>query len=260
MKEIVNAGNLLPDSLILRVIREHFLKVRRCCAVLHVCTHGREWQGDNTIPACSLHGTERAAGCLRLSGSTAAAGGTAGGGSTMGRSPLHAPLRPPVAQAHAEGVDRFLLDGFPRTADQAAALDAIADVKLAVNLGLREEVRPLALAFCTIMKSRHGLAAPALGSGRPRVAGPSGGAEAESGAPHGPAGTGGEVPGAPHLQEVRQELQHCRHLPARLARRPPRDRDAAAQPAARVHGGLADAALAVRGGMRRAPQCVACLG
>lgn len=47
----------------------------------------------------------------------------------------------PALQSHAAGTDRFLLDGFPRTAQQAAALDAIADVKLAVNLGLREEVR-----------------------------------------------------------------------------------------------------------------------
>lgn len=29
MKEIVNAGNLLPDALILRVIREHFMKASR---------------------------------------------------------------------------------------------------------------------------------------------------------------------------------------------------------------------------------------
>ncbi|KAL4435036.1 hypothetical protein ABPG77_003861 [Micractinium sp. CCAP 211/92] len=68
MEECVNKGNLLPDSLILRVIREHFMK------------------------------------------------------------------------AHSEGTDRFLLDGFPRTAQQAAALEQIASVKLAVNLGLREEV------------------------------------------------------------------------------------------------------------------------
>lgn len=52
---------------------------------------------------------------------------------------------PPLLQSHAEGTDRFLLDGFPRTAQQAAALDAIADVKLAVNLGLREEVRATGL-------------------------------------------------------------------------------------------------------------------
>lgn len=64
----MNKGNLLPDSLILRVIREHFMK------------------------------------------------------------------------AHSEGTDRFLLDGFPRTVQQAAALEQIASVKLAVNLGLREEV------------------------------------------------------------------------------------------------------------------------
>lgn len=47
MSAIVNAGNLLPDALILRVIREHFMR------------------------------------------------------------------------AHSEGTDRFLLDGFPRTAQQA---------------------------------------------------------------------------------------------------------------------------------------------
>ena len=67
----MNKGNLLPDSLILRVIRDHFMK------------------------------------------------------------------------AHSEGTDRFLLDGFPRTVDQAAALEQIADVQLAVDLGLREEVRQL---------------------------------------------------------------------------------------------------------------------
>ncbi|PSC69593.1 Sucrose-phosphate synthase [Micractinium conductrix] len=68
MEACVNAGNLLPDALILRVIREHFMR------------------------------------------------------------------------AHSEGSDKFLLDGFPRTGEQAAALEQIADVQLAVNLGLREEV------------------------------------------------------------------------------------------------------------------------
>ena len=69
MKECVNKGNLRPDTLILRVIRDHFMK------------------------------------------------------------------------AHSEGTDRFLLDGFPRTEQQAEALEQIADVQLAVNLSLREEVR-----------------------------------------------------------------------------------------------------------------------
>jgi adenylate kinase family enzyme len=69
MKECVNKGNLLPDTLILRVIRDHFMR------------------------------------------------------------------------AHSEGTDRFLLDGFPRTEQQAEALEQIADVQLAVNLSLREEVR-----------------------------------------------------------------------------------------------------------------------
>ena len=65
----MNKGNLLPDTLILRVIRDHFMR------------------------------------------------------------------------AHSEGTDRFLLDGFPRTEQQAEALEQIADVQLAVNLSLREEVR-----------------------------------------------------------------------------------------------------------------------
>lgn len=33
-----------------------------------------------------------------------------------------------------------MLDGFPRTVVQAQALDQIADVQLAINLGLRQEV------------------------------------------------------------------------------------------------------------------------
>jgi adenylate kinase family enzyme len=69
MEACVKRGDLLPDALILRVIREHFMR------------------------------------------------------------------------AHSEGTDRFLLDGFPRTLQQAEALDQIADVQLALNLGLREEVR-----------------------------------------------------------------------------------------------------------------------
>lgn len=38
------------------------------------------------------------------------------------------------------GNTKFLLDGFPRTAPQAGALEDIADVQLALNLDLREEV------------------------------------------------------------------------------------------------------------------------
>lgn len=40
----------------------------------------------------------------------------------------------------AQGVNTFLLDGFPRTREQAKALDTITKVGLAVNLDLREEV------------------------------------------------------------------------------------------------------------------------
>ena len=68
MEAIVNSGRLLPDALILRVLREHFMR------------------------------------------------------------------------AHSEGTDKFLLDGFPRTVPQAQALEEVASVQLALNLGLREEV------------------------------------------------------------------------------------------------------------------------
>lgn len=49
-------------------------------------------------------------------------------------------LRRKFMRAAAEGVDHFLLDGFPRTIEQAESLDQIANVQLALNLDLREEV------------------------------------------------------------------------------------------------------------------------
>lgn len=42
--------------------------------------------------------------------------------------------------ASDEGIERFLLDGFPRSVPQAAALEDFANVQLAFNLDLREEV------------------------------------------------------------------------------------------------------------------------
>ncbi len=49
-------------------------------------------------------------------------------------------LRHRMEEESALGVSKFLLDGFPRTAPQAQALDEIVDVQLAVNLDLREDV------------------------------------------------------------------------------------------------------------------------
>lgn len=49
-------------------------------------------------------------------------------------------LRQRMVEESSSGVTKFLLDGFPRTAPQAQALDDIVDVQLAVNLDLREDV------------------------------------------------------------------------------------------------------------------------
>lgn len=49
-------------------------------------------------------------------------------------------LRQRMRSSADSGVHRFLLDGFPRTEGQARALEGIAEVQLAVNLDLREEV------------------------------------------------------------------------------------------------------------------------
>lgn len=68
MAKIVNQGHLLPDGIIMRVLREHFMRM------------------------------------------------------------------------HSEGTDKFLLDGFPRTEAQAKNLEVVANVQLALNLALREEV------------------------------------------------------------------------------------------------------------------------
>lgn len=102
MAELVNQGNLLPDALILRVLRER------------------------------------------------------------------------MAAAAAEGSARFLLDGFPRTAEQAAALEGSADVQLALNLDLREEVlveKCLGRRLCTKCGKNYNVADIhlAAGKGRPEI-------------------------------------------------------------------------------------------
>lgn len=49
-------------------------------------------------------------------------------------------IKKKFAEEAAAGNHRFLLDGFPRTAHQAAALDHIANVQLAIDLDLREDI------------------------------------------------------------------------------------------------------------------------
>ena len=74
----------------------------------------------------------------------------------------------------AGGVTRFLLDGFPRSVPQAAALEAIADVQLALNLDLREEVlveKCLGRRLCTKCGKNYNIAdiKLAAGNGRPEI-------------------------------------------------------------------------------------------
>lgn len=84
-------------------------------------------------------------------------------------------IRDHFMKAHREGTDRFLLDGFPRTAEQAEALDAIADVGLALNLGLREEVlieKCLGRRLCKKCGKNYNVAdiyLPATPDGQPEI-------------------------------------------------------------------------------------------
>lgn len=48
-----------------------------------------------------------------------------------------------LEEGKSKGEHSFILDGFPRTRDQAHKLARFADVRLAINLQLREEVKDL---------------------------------------------------------------------------------------------------------------------
>ena len=72
------------------------------------------------------------------------------------------------------GVTRFLLDGFPRSVPQAAALEEIADVQLALNLDLREEVlveKCMGRRICSHCGKNYNIAdiKLAAGNGRPAI-------------------------------------------------------------------------------------------
>lgn len=53
-------------------------------------------------------------------------------------------LKKRLSEGARKGEEGVLLDGFPRTRNQAESLLTFADVQLALNLSLREEVLP----FC----------------------------------------------------------------------------------------------------------------
>ncbi len=52
-------------------------------------------------------------------------------------------LKKRLGEGARKGEEGVLLDGFPRTRNQAESLLTFADVQLALNLSLREEVLPL---------------------------------------------------------------------------------------------------------------------
>jgi adenylate kinase len=62
-----------------------------------------------------------------------------------------------LREGRLRGEKGFILDGFPRKASQAAGLDALAEVQLAVNLQMREEVRTAlcSLGLCALSQARH---------------------------------------------------------------------------------------------------------
>lgn len=59
-------------------------------------------------------------------------------------------MRERIRLSSSRGITSFLLDGFPRTAEQADALEEIGNVQLALNLSLRQEVRLLGVILLDV--------------------------------------------------------------------------------------------------------------
>lgn len=83
-------------------------------------------------------------------------------------------IRERFASASSDGLDKFLLDGFPRSVPQAEALEHAADVQLALNLDLREEVlieKCLGRRLCSKCGKNYNIAdiKLAASNGRPEI-------------------------------------------------------------------------------------------
>ena len=83
-------------------------------------------------------------------------------------------LRQRMSEERSNGITKFLLDGFPRTANQAEALDEFVDVHLAVNLDLREDVlvdKCLGRRLCSKCGANYNVADINVPAGRERGGG-----------------------------------------------------------------------------------------
>ena len=130
--ESARSGAPMADAPILRVVTKHLMKVRRCAA-LHCavpCCAALCRAGGHVTAAPILRavgGTRRgwgaalheAAACAALRARRCAEG--EGAHPSPSTRTLHA-CAFTLGQAHSEGVDRFVMDGFPRNVAQARAL------------------------------------------------------------------------------------------------------------------------------------------